>query len=215
MNNQNNKSPFNQPKKNPKKHHASFVEALKNIGSGTVQSFKDDLVKGTARDAFNSVLSPQSGSYQNENMYPSPDQFKPDWWKQQENDFLNQQKKQERHREVTLTPVYDRREEEVKAQIQAIRDELQALAQDLGKLGQAAEKAIAEEIEQPGTYHLHFFVKFKQLLLDMKKRVNESGNWLELSAQRKAKQSHYWGGVKKAGTKFMLSHDRAVATQTG
>ena len=77
------------------------------------------------------------------------------------------------------------------------------------------QKAIEAEIENPGTYHVNFFEKLKKFIIQLRKQVAESGNWLEISNQRKVAQRHYWGNVKKSGTKYMLSHDRSVATQPG
>lgn len=208
----NNNNSNNQQKKTKRQQNLNFVEALKSIGSSTVNSVKNDLIKGVGQDAINQL----SSAPKSQDARPAfPPQFNPDQFYPREEEIISEQQKIQRHKEMMLTPVFDRRNEELQAQLKAIRDELQLLAKDLGNLGASAQKVIQEEIETPGTYHVNFFEKLKMFIIALRKQVNDSANWLEVSAARKQSQRHYWGQVKKSGTKFMLSHDRAVVTQTG
>jgi hypothetical protein len=196
--------------------NTSFVEALKNIGSGTVKSLKDDVASGVVNDVFDSTFS--SPSTANNNFFdnhPSPDMFRPDWNLEQDRVMDAEVDRRQRHRELNLTPIFDRRDQEIKAQIKSLREELVALAKDLSNLGSSVQTAIEGEISQPGTYHVHYFEKLKKFIINLRRQVNESSSWLEISSSRKQAKNHYWGNVKKSGTKFMLSHDRNVATQTG
>jgi hypothetical protein len=207
-----NTSNTHQPKR--VSQHANFIEALKSIGSSTVKSVKDDVLKGTGTDLLNQTVSPTNQSPFPESQF-SPDMFQPDWFREQGPDIESEVARRQRHSELNLTPLFDRREEEIKAQIKSLREELAALAKDLGNLGRTVQVAIDEEISHPGTYHVNYFEKLKKFILNLRKQVNQSASWLEVSYARKASKKHYWGGVQKGGTKFMLSHDRSVATQTG
>jgi len=206
--------PTSNTKPKPLYQHANFIEALKNIGTGTAKSLKDDLIKGTATDVINNTISPSAPNHYPEANY-SPDMFTPDWLNNRDNDIETEVARRQRHQEINLTPLFDRRDEEIKTQIKALREELALLAQDLNKLGHSVQNAIEQEIAQPGVYHINFFEKLKKFIITLRKQVNDSASWLEVSYQRRQAKKHYWGGVKKSGTKFMLSHDRAVATQTG
>jgi hypothetical protein len=75
--------------------------------------------------------------------------------------------------------------------------------------------AIEEEVTTPGTYHLNFFEKLKQFIILMRKQVQDSQSWLEMSYSRKKAQNGYWSGFKKSGTKFSLSSERYMATSSG
>jgi hypothetical protein len=218
--NQNN--PFQPKPTKPKRHHASFIEALKSIGTATTTSLKDDVIKGTASNAINSLI----GSHQStntENNFPtyqsleqySPDSFSPEWFNQQNQENLGEERKRQRLKELNLTPLYDRRQQEIEAQIKALRDELRLLAQELGQLGSSVQIAIDQEIENPGTYHISYFEKLKKFIINLRKQVSQSANWLEISSQRKQAKRYYWGQVKKSGTKYMLSSERNMVTQTG
>lgn len=203
-------SPFNRPSKPKlKRQPQNFVEALKSIGGHAVKSISQDLLRPLPGNIIDSATG----------MYSSPeDQPSPDWdqeWLKQKEAQAEQIQKQLRHQEVITQKVFDRRDEEIKAQIQAIRQELNALAQEIETLAQSTQNAIAAEIEHPGTYHLGFFQILRRFITILRKQVSESQNWLALSYQRRQARNAYWGGFKLAGTKFTLSQERSIATSTG
>ena len=105
-----------------------MLKPLKSIGGHASQSVGHDVIGGFGRDLMNGVFGGPSGS---PDTYPN-NPYSPDYLKAQEQEWQRQQDKQQRHREIlNATPLYDRREEEVKDQIQALQNELKALAKDL------------------------------------------------------------------------------------
>lgn len=215
MNDNNPFQPLNQTKKpKPKPNQQSFVEALKSVGSGVASTVKHDVIKPIASDAWDSLVKTPNN--------PKPVESKPaaswdtDWLKQREEEIRQQEKAKRRHQELLAAkPLFDRQAEETKAQIKAIQDELKALAKDMAGLGSSLQQAIEEEIVSPGAYHVSFFEKLRTFIVQLRKQVSESANWLEASAARKAAKGSYWGNVKKHGTKYMLSDERSKATQAG
>lgn len=205
--------PFAPKTKKPVKRPAqNFVEALKSIGGHTVKTVSQDVFGGMGRDAMNSIFG---GSAQSADSYPK-NPYTPETPSSPESDWAAELERRQRHQEVLqATPIYDRREEEVKAQIKALQDELKALAKDLANTSFSLEKAISEEVAHPGQYHISFFEKLRRLIINLRKQVNDANNWLEASYARRQAKQHYWGGVRKAGTKFMLSQERQVATSAG
>lgn len=131
-----------------------------------------------------------------------------------EHDWKNQLRL-ERHKEITTTSVFSREQEEVAQKIKEVQEELKKLAKELAALGSEIDKAITETVVNPGTYHLNFFESLRRYLYQLRKKASESKDWLAISQQRKQSQNHYWGGVKKSGTSFMLSSERTLATQSG
>lgn len=193
-----------QPKKpTNQRSHANFIEALKSIGGQTASSFGGDVIGGVTKDFIQDITGSRPDAKHQENSQDIEAKIR------QQTEAL------QRHREVTETKIFDRKEEEVKAKIAAIKEQLQFLVKELAGMDKELEKAIEEEIVNPGTYHLSFFEKLRKFLIDLRKRVADSANWLEISAQRKAAQQGYWGNVKKAGTKYLLSQERTLATQAG
>jgi hypothetical protein len=191
---------------NNQRSHANFIEALKSIGNQTVNSVKNDVVGGVGRgfieDLTNSRAN-QTRSNQTETGLTPEQQI-----------HLEVQRIA-RQRELNETKVFDSKAEETKTRIKVIQEELKMLAKELAGLDIALEKAIEEEIVNPGTYHVTFFEKLRRILIDLRRRVADSANWLEVSSQRQAAQKGYWGNVKKSGTKYLLSQERTLATQAG
>jgi hypothetical protein len=206
--------PFDQKTK-PKSTRTpqNFAEALKSIGGYTVQSAKRDLIGPTVKDIVNTFTGGPTTNQSLENNR-SADSWNNEWLRQKEIDAEVERRR--RHQEVLATPVYDRHAEETKAQINALRQELKALAKELGTLANSTAKAIDEEIENPGTYHVNFFVKLKKFIIMLRQQVADSKNWLDVSYARKSAKNYYWGaGVGKSGTKYMLSSERYMATSAG
>lgn len=208
-------SPFAPPAKKKKRtSNVSFVEALKGIGGSVTKSLKDDVIKGTGQEIFDSISGRFPGtSVKEQTQTINPQQV--EQFQQQEDDQARERAKQERHRELIAKPIFDRHQEEIKQQIEGLRQELRALAKELAQVGSSMEKAIEEEIAHPGTYHVSFFEKLKKIMVVMRKQATESRNWLAMSSQRKHAKGAYWGNVKKSGTSYMLSGERTIATQTG
>lgn len=181
--------PFTSQKPKPviKRQPQNFVEALKSVGGHTSQPINDENLASL------------------------------DYLKSSEENWPSYQEKAlRRHQEVlNATPLYDRREEEVKAQIKALQDELKALAKDLANLSLTTQKALDEEIASPGHYHVSFFEKLRHFIINLRKQVANANNWLELSYARRKSKQYYWSGVQKGGTKFMLSQERYMATSAG
>lgn len=207
--------PLNQSKKTtPKLNQQSFVEALKNVGSDVANTVKEEVIKPIAIDAWDSLVKNPGITKPTESKPASS--WDNDWLKQREAEIRAQERAKRRHQEILAAkPLFDRQAEETKAQIKAIQDELKALAKDMANLGTSMQQAIEEEIVSPGAYHVSFFEKLRTFIVQLRKQVNESSNWLEASSARKAAKSSYWGNVKKHGTKYMLSDERSKATQAG
>lgn len=101
-------------------------------------------------------------------------------------------------------------------QIRAIQEELKKLAKETEGLSREIKTAAVQTIVEPGTYHLSFLERLRELIKLIRKRVQESKTWLtEWNTYCKKKRNYYWLQVKKSGTKFMLSSERYMATQAG
>ncbi len=187
--------------------HTNFIEALKSIGGQAVKSATHDVLGGVGHDFIQDLTGGRSYSETNNPSNELP--LSP------EEQINREVERLARHREINETRVFDRKAEEAKAKIQAIQEELKFLAQELAGMDIGLKKAIEEEVVNPGTYHVSFLEKLRRFLIDIRKRVADSANWLEMSAQRKMAQKGFWGNVQKSGTKFMLSQERTVATQSG
>jgi hypothetical protein len=199
-------------KKTPSRQPQNFAEALKSIGGYTVKSATRDLIGGVAKDMVSGITG---GSTQSTDYTPGRNEFVNEWLKPQDQRIEQEVLRRSRLKELSSTPVYDRNQEQVNRQIKELQEQLAMLAKDLAVLGTGVQKAIEEQIVSPGAYHVSFFEKLKSFIITLRKQVHESANWLEVSYSRRQSQNHYWGNVKKSGTKFMLSQERYMATSAG
>jgi len=200
-----NSNSFQAKKPANRQNSNNFVEALKSIGDQTTSSFTKDVVGGVSKDFLQALTNSNRSNNRNSEKGP--------------NDVEAQIRQEalalQRHREVTETKIFDRKEKETKEQIEAIQDELKLLIKELAGMDKELENAIEAEIVNPGTYHISFFQKLRRFLIDLRKRVSDSSSWLEASSYRKSSQRGYWGNVAKSGSKYMMSQERTLATQAG
>lgn len=202
------------------KSPANFIEALKeassDIAKGTVSGIANDLVGGVARQTADTIFggSPQqSPQNQNEQNFNFEELLR-------ENNLEHQRAMQ--HKEVQRTyesrevEIFNQRNREVEQRIESVRIEIQKLAREVVNLDVSTETVIAQELVNPGTYHLNFFEKLLKFVQFLRKKVVESRHWAATHQGKKAK-SYFWqqANNKVSGTKFMLSSERSVVTQTG
>lgn len=105
-------------------------------------------------------------------------------------------------------------EMETKQQLEAIRAELKALTESLKNLHQEVQTAVAQEVVQPGVYHLTFYEQLRTFIRVLRQQIEDSRTWLAAFTTRK-KKIGYWGMFKKHGTSFGLSNERSLATSAG
>lgn len=209
----NNNKPKNQYKSD------SFFEAFRELGSQAGRTAKDtfkDLGSDMVDQIIHKPRSPQSLSGElNMNEHLDIDLE----IKRREETAL---KKQRAHLEQVRRQekmVFSRKEQELKEQIISIQEELkkelEKLAEEAGGLIGELEVAVDQNIVDPGTYHLNFFDKIRQLFIILRKKIHDSRTWMHAVNMRASHKSYFWGQVGNSGSKFLLSHERTMATQAG
>lgn len=112
--------------------------------------------------------------------------------------------------------VFLRSENDKKAQIQSVLEEIARLAKSVGDLGKEVQIASMQAPVSPGIYHKNFFAQLRSFIADIKRQVAQSKHWLAITNSRAAKrQGFFWGQAQRSGTKFLLSQERYMATTTG
>ncbi len=199
-------------KKTTNRQPQNFAEALKSIGGYTLKSATKDLIGGVATDLVSGLTG---GATQPADYAPGRNEFLNEWIQPKDSQIEQDLIRRSRLKELNSTPVFDRNQEQINRQIKELQEQLAMLAKELSNLGTGVQKAIEEQIVNPGTYHVSFFEKLKTFIMTLRKQVHDSANWLEVSYSRRSAQNHYWGNVKKSGTKFMLSQERYMSTSAG
>lgn len=203
---------YSKPKPGPV--YDNFLEALRDLGRGTVREIKTQVKQAVTADIPQSFGFPSSGTIEPNKPFSISQQIEQAekrGERQAEAQFegrLREMQQQERARLL-------REESDNKKQIVEIQAEIKKLALSMGSFAAEVETAAMQNTAQPGRYHRHFFQQLKSLIVALNKKVKESNEWLQMSNGRKSKQGHYWGQVKSSGTKFMLSSERYMVTSTG
>jgi len=116
--------------------------------------------------------------------------------------------------EAQPRPNMDVIEMETKKQVDAIRAELKALMASLKNLHQEVATTVAQEVVNPGVYHINFYEQLRTFIKVLRQQIEDSRTWLAAFSARKKKMG-YWGMLKKHGTTFGLSNERSLATSAG
>lgn len=185
----------------------SFLEAFRDLGSDLASTTTENLKAGLndVREAFFPFTQNNEPSRQS----PSPDQ--------KEESYRSKFQKVEiiRRQEQIL---FTRHKRETQQQLTILQDEIKKLAQTTANLAGEAQQAqviALQEIPQAGEYHLNFLRQIIKLISNLRAQLQESSYWLAAWNKKSQRKNYYWGQFKKSGSKFLLSSDRYVATQTG
>lgn len=194
----------NQKKKTPIYKNDNIVESLNTIGTDVFKATTGEIGK-IATDALTSVF----GGPTKTSGEMAPNQVIEFGSNQQE----AAPQPAPRH-EAQPRPNFQMLDAETKAQIEAIRQELKALAGALKNLHQEVQTAIEQNPVSPGIYHINFYEQLRSFLKVLRMQIEDSRSWLATSNTRKKKMG-YWGMFKKHGTTFGLSNERSLATAAG
>jgi predicted RNase H-like nuclease (RuvC/YqgF family) len=220
----NNKDPYNnfnhfskkKKKKGGSNKPANFIEALKDLGN-SVKKQSREVTEGTARNALEQISgkdSTQEPTTQERTANKGTFNFE-EYLRSRDKQIKYKERKRYENRLQQEKAVYNKRDKEIKKQIELLQEEIKKLASETKELNTQVEKTAKQEIVDPGVYHLSFLEHIRKIISLARKRVNESRTWLQAFQSRSKKKSYYWNNVKKSGTKFMLSHERYMVTQKG
>lgn len=190
----------------------SFLETLRELGSGVASAAAKDMVGGVAQEAVNQIFKRKSGDLKpnqalNIAEIQQAREQKEKQYRGFRQDFLDIRRQEKL--------VWSRQDQETKLQIKAILEELKKVSEVTQNLAKEVKVAAVQTPVEPGVYHLNFFERLRQAILLFRERIEESATWLTAFNQKAKKRNYYWAQVRKSGTKFMLSQERYMSTQAG
>jgi len=194
----------------------NVLEALKDIGSGTSQSLKKDLLEGTSKDALDQIFGFREPKKYQAEMAPGESVEFDEVFsgKYEENKKLKDQLALERRLRDEERALIERKGNELKLQLHAIMQEVVALAQSTQDLAQEVEIAAIQAPANPGIYHLVFFERLLEFITSFRKKIENAGHWLS-AVNKRAYKKNYWSIYKKHGSKFLLSPDHYLQRSAG
>jgi hypothetical protein len=208
-----------QKQKNQKQtyKHPNPLESIKDIGSSTVDSFKNDLLGQIPQDFMDQLFGPNT-----------PQKFSGEiaageavemseilTGQREENQKLRQQVVLERRIREEEQVRIDKKTNELKIQLKLIMDELVVLSQSTQDLAEETQIAAMQVPAEPGVYHLLFFEKLLEFLKSFKKKIHEASVWMHAVNSRAAKKNMWGANYKKSGGKYLLSGEHYLQRSAG
>lgn len=181
----------------------SVIESFRSVGSDVGKTLAKDVAGAIPQDVLSSLLGqqiPQKGELRmnQEIIFSSEESPSPTM----------------PSIEKPKSPIVTLVEKGIEQKIDAVRQDLKALAQSTKLFNSEVERAVSETPINPGIYHENYFEQLRSFIILMKTKIDDGRMWLQMWVSKKQKQG-FWGMYKKHGTKFGLSSERTVATQAG
>jgi hypothetical protein len=173
-----------------------------------------------AAQAFDSLSS--HGDFANtQNEFFDPEQQQQELLRQQKNEQL----RQELHRKVNPVDqrdIYNAKEQQVKQEVDSIRQELKMFGQEVFEFKKEVEVTLMTTVSAPGQegkYYLTFFKKLREFIALLRQKVSSARTWATTVSGKKSKQAGLNFKAKgHAQTKNVwdtMHHERQLARAGG
>lgn len=204
--------------KAPNVRSDGFVENIRDMGGSVVKSLKNDVVKGTAQSIFDQLLGTTSSQKIPRTENPLDQEKLEQMIAKREAAAYEAGRAEAAPKHVSPLKesqvLFSFADEKLKQEINGVRSELAMLVKTMGKVEKQVELAIMDNVTETGVYHLNYFHKLKEWIKFMRKSLEDASLWLATSKGRKGK-GYYWNQVAASGSKYSMSHERAVQMGAG
>ncbi len=198
---------------------ANVLESFKDLGGGVGKSVKEDLLSPMSKDFFNQLFKSraQNKSFSGE-INPGEQMGMKDVFSgnREKEEKLQRQLAMERTLREEERGLFERKMQELGSQLQAIMQEMQAIANTTPQLAQEIKIAAMQAPVNPGIYHLRFFEKLLDFMQAFRKNANEASHWLHAVNARGKKGGNVWGNnYKKGRGSYLLSSEHYLQRSAG
>lgn len=186
----------------------NFVESLRDLGSSTYDSFKNDLLTETPKSFVRQLLGVEkapinaSGEIK---MGQSIEMEKVLEAERGENKVLREQLHRERQLKQEGEAYNQKETDKLRLQLKALQGEAEKIAKEIVGLSQETKIATIQATVSPGVYHLIFFEKLLSFLKSFRLKIHQANLWLQSQNKRSSKKKTFWGQVGKSGAQRLLS----------
>jgi hypothetical protein len=209
----------NNPKKARQKirHQPNPLETFKDIGTSTAKQMREEVAKmpsnfmeqliGTKPSSkkFSGELEPGEALDINE-VFSG---------KHEELSKLRKQTALERKLLEEERVQVERKSNELRMQLTAVREEIIVLAKHTENLAEETQVAAMQAPVEPGVYHVIFFEKLLGFINSFRKKIEEAGVWLHAVNKRASKKNAWGNNYKKHGAKYLLSGEHYLQRSAG
>lgn len=109
----------------------------------------------------------------------------------------------------------EKKSNELRMQLNAIREEILIIAQRTENLADETEIAAMQAPIEPGVYHVIFFEKLLEFIKSFRKKIDEAAVWLHAVNKRASKKNMWGSNYKKHGAKYLLSSEHYLSRSAG
>ena len=196
--------------------HSSVLENLKGVGNNTGNVLKKDLAQGVSEEFINQLLGKMPTKKFSGELTPGePLEFEEVYsGRREETVKLQKQVTLERKLRQEEKTRSEQKSNELKLQLQAVMQEVAALAENTQELAEEVKIATMQAPIEPGVYHLIFFERLLEFIKSFRQNIGQAKNWLH-SSNKRAQKKNYWSNYKKHGGKFLLAADHYVSRSAG
>lgn len=212
------------PKKKPNNYNnQNLIESLRSVGTGVVDSAKYDLAKGAVNEAWDELLGINHDQATKGHEEVKVDQGELSEGAELDLTAISTETVQitEMGRQYAQEVIHAGKKasaensQETQVRMQEILIEIKKLSQSSKELkNQVDVVAMEQSVQAPNVYSMNFLEQMLSFVQNLRIGVEDSLAWFKtIRSKNAAKQ--YGAQVKSQGAKYMLSGERAVATQTG
>lgn len=212
-------SPVNFPRGQKQvKNTDNFLESFRDLGGGSVDSFKRDVVGGVPSELMRQIFgfeksrSRISGELR---LGQTLEISKALEEEKKENKDLRLQIQLERELKHEEQALVNKKSQEIRVELSALVEEVGSLARTTQGLAQDVEIATFQAPANPGVYHLIFFEKLREFIKSFRKKIENASVWLQSCNERASKKRGFWGQVAKSGSKRLLSPEDYLQRSAG
>ena len=207
---------FQNKPNNKKIASRNVLESLKDIGTGSVNSFKKDLLGGMPSDFMDQVFGQGYGKKYSGEIIPGESlEFSQVLsGKRQEQERLASQVHLERTLIEEEKILLEKKGRELQIQLHVLKQEVENLATTTEGLSKELKIATMQVPVEPGVYHVVFFEKLIEFLKSFRKKVEKAAVWLH-AVNNRANKKNFWSLYKSQGSKFFLSGEHYSQRSAG
>ena len=137
-------------------------------------------------------------------IHSSPEQKKPQLQANTEFSIVSQEK-----------VLFSLQQEQVSKEINALRQEIQALVGSVKDVAHDVEQAVYTPVTQATKYEVNFFQRIHKIIQDLRRNISQAQEWMSAQKTRKSRKNAFWGKVKDrqhgGGEQYLFSNEHSAA----
>jgi len=175
----------------------NVLEALKDLGGGASSSFANDVLKESGAEFMRQLLglrarTKASGELERGQSFEPAKALTGEFQKEQK---AHKQVRFERRLLEEEKAEIEKKNNQLKLQLHAITQEIQAVVMSTPKLARQVEVASLVSSVDPGIYHLVFLEKILEFLRSFRKKINNASDWL-MATNKRTNKRNFWNQYK-------------------